>query len=85
MSDSLPDLLKSPVIIIGAPRSGTSFLSRLLSEHSTLAMSIEPRLVWKWGNDGLSDLLSPAHARAEVIDYVRETFPQPSHRNGLLS
>lgn len=82
MSDSLSDLLKNPVIIIGAPRSGTSFLSRLLSEHSTLAMSIEPRLVWKWGNDGLSDLLSPAHARPEVIDYIRETFENFVIENG---
>lgn len=82
MSNSLSSILKNPVIVIGAPRSGTSFLSQLLSEHSTLAMSIEPRLVWKWGNDGLSDLLSPAHASPEVVNYIRETFEKFVIENG---
>jgi hypothetical protein len=49
----------NPIIIIGAPRSGTSFLSRL---------------VWKYGNDAKSDMLSIKDARPEVSSYIQTYF-----------
>ncbi|PXA03670.1 hypothetical protein DDZ13_10265 [Coraliomargarita sinensis] len=74
MNSSTDSLLREPIIIIGAPRSGTSFLSRLLSKHSQLAMLVEPRLTWKYGNDAKSDLLKSRDARPEVIEYIRGRF-----------
>jgi hypothetical protein len=67
-------VLQRPVIVLGAARSGTSFLQRCLSNSPELATLVEPRLVWKYGNDTLSDWLEPHHAREEVIRYIRRTF-----------
>lgn len=66
--------MDAPIIIIGAPRSGTSVLGRILSKHPDLAYSNEPRMIWRYGNDHLSDMLQPEHARAEVKQYIREKF-----------
>lgn len=69
--------MKTPIIILGAPRSGTSVLARILSQHADLAYSNEPRLIWRYGNDRCSDMLNAGHARQKVIQYIRRKF---SHR-----
>ncbi len=66
--------LDRPIIIIGAPRSGTTMLGRTLGHHASLAYIHEPRLVWRYGNDHKSDMLSPQDARAEVRRYIRGYF-----------
>lgn len=35
-----------PIIILGAPRSGTTILGEILSQHSNLHYMIEPNLMW---------------------------------------
>lgn len=45
-----------------------------MSKHSQLAMLVEPRLTWKYGNDEKCDLLKPADARPEVVAYIRSKF-----------
>ncbi|GAB4109044.1 MAG: hypothetical protein Kow00105_17340 [Phycisphaeraceae bacterium] len=72
MSESNP--LEKPIIIVGAPRSGTTNLGAVLSRHPSVAYIEEPRLVWRYGNDQKSDLLRPEDARPEVIEHIRETF-----------
>lgn len=64
--------LDRPIIIIGAPRSGTTMLGRTLGQHASLAYFHEPRLIWRYGNDHKSDMLSPDDAREEVRHYIRE-------------
>ena len=64
----------NPIIIIGAPRSGTSFLSRIFSAHPEVEILVEPRLVWKYGNDAKSDMLSVNDARPEVSGYIKNYF-----------
>lgn len=66
--------MESPIIIIGAPRSGTSVLGRILSQHPDLAYSNEPRLIWRYGNDAKSDMLLVSDARPAVKAYVQEKF-----------
>ena len=66
--------MKVPIIIIGAPRSGTSVLGRILSRHPDLAYSNEPRMIWRYQNDHLSDALQPVHATPEVKRYIRAKF-----------
>jgi LPS sulfotransferase NodH len=67
-------LLERAVVILGAPRSGTSMLGRLLARHPDVAYLVEPRLTWKWGNDAKSDVLRPADARPEVRAHLRRAF-----------
>ncbi len=69
-------VLEAPIFVIGAPRSGTTILSRLLSAHPDLALIGEPRFTWKFGNERKSDLLKGEHARPEVIRHIRRTFAE---------
>jgi hypothetical protein len=64
--------LDRPIVIIGAPRSGTTMLGRTLGRHASLAYLHEPRLIWRFGNDHKSDMLSPDDAREEVRRYIRD-------------
>lgn len=66
--------MESPIIIIGAPCSGTSVLVRILSKHSDLTYSNEPRMIWRYQNDHRSDMLQPVHATPEVRRYIRSKF-----------
>lgn len=66
--------LERPVIVLGAPRAGTSILGRILQQHPAFVHVKEPRLIWRYGNDGRSDQLSLEHARPEVVRYIRERF-----------
>lgn len=63
-----------PVIILGAPRSGTSVLGRILECHPDFVHIKEPRLTWKFGNDGKSDLLKAIDARPDVKKHIIQKF-----------
>lgn len=79
--------LTQPIVIIGAPRSGTTLLGRLLSQHPALAYLEEPRLTWRYGNDRKSDMLTTADARPDVSQYIRAEFTrfvEASGRKRLL-
>ena len=70
------DSLSRPIIILGSPRSGTTLLGNLLSEHPDLTYAEEPRLVWRRGNDQGSDCFRPEHARPEVVRGIRSAFDE---------
>ena len=65
------ELLRRPIIVLGAPRSGTTLLSGVLEAHPDLYLANEPRILWKYGNDGKSDALRPQDARPEVVAHIR--------------
>jgi hypothetical protein len=67
-------LLGRPIVVIGAPRTGTSILGALLGRHRDLVYCEEPRLVWRYGNDRRSDALRPEDARPAVRAYIRAWF-----------
>lgn len=67
-------LLQQPIIIIGAARSGTTMLGDLLGTHPALAQSVEPRLIWRWGNDRGSDMLTPDRATPKIQAHIRGAF-----------
>lgn len=73
-----------PIIILGAPRSGTSVLARILSYHPSVAYENEPRMIWRYGNDGCSDMLRVKHARPEVVRYIRQKFEARVLEKGKL-
>lgn len=67
----MTDPLESAVVIVGAPRSGTTILGQLLGAHPDACFVREPRLVWRTGNDFKSDLLRPEDARPGVRTRIR--------------
>jgi hypothetical protein len=66
--------LDRPIILIGAPCSGTTFLGKTLGHHAQLAFADEPRFVWRYGNDDKCDMVSPQHAREAMKQYIRAYF-----------
>jgi len=75
-------LLRRPIIVVGSGRSGMNFLGRAIARHPDLVAATEPRLMWKHGNDGLSDALQPRHARPEVIARIRAQVAAFVRSNG---
>lgn len=67
-------MVTRPVIVLGAPRAGTSVLGRLLEAHPAFVHVKEPRFVWRYGNDHLSDILPASAARPEVIAHIHRHF-----------
>lgn len=67
-------LLERPIVILGAPRSGTTLLGSVLANHPHLAYVEEPRLSWMLGNSGRSDFLRPVDARPEVVRDIRRAL-----------
>ena len=74
--------LERPVILLGAPRSGTTILGDVLGRHRRLAFADEPRLVWRYGNDRKSDLLRREDARPEVRRHIRAHFARFVRESG---
>ncbi|MEM9881544.1 MAG: sulfotransferase [Planctomycetota bacterium] len=66
--------LHRPIVVVGAPRSGTTILGSLLGTHPDLTYLEEPRLTWKFGNDRRSDMLRPEHATPPVVAHIRRAF-----------
>lgn len=80
-------LLTRPIIVVGAPRCGTTLLGDILRHHPALAYVQEPRLTWRYGNDHKSDRLRPRDARPEVRRHIRDSFAaavQAAGRTRLL-
>lgn len=70
---------KNPVIIIGAPRSGTNMLRNALCQISGLVTwpCDEINGIWRYGNARCSDdELLQSHATAEVKQYIHRSFEQ---------
>jgi hypothetical protein len=82
MSETDDELLARAVVVVGAPRSGTSLMGLLLSQHPQLAYVNEPRLVWRFGNDAKSDMLRREDARPEVRRHIRRTFARRVREEG---
>lgn len=82
MTDQLQGSIQKAVVVVGSPRSGTTFLSQMFRVHRQVAYLIEPRLVWRYGNDRKSDLLTPEDARPEVCRHIRTEFARFVEREG---
>ena len=67
----------NPVIIIGAPRSGTNILRDTLSSLKNVGTwdCDEIPYIWLYGNKKHSaDMLQPSHATPKVKQYIRKQF-----------
>lgn len=63
-----------PVFIIGAPRSGTTFLGRVLSKDEAFAYAIEPSPVWRFGNEDRCDILKPEWITPKIRKHIHRSF-----------
>ncbi|MCF6313099.1 MAG: sulfotransferase [Verrucomicrobiales bacterium] len=67
--------IQSPIIILGAPRSGTTLLGKLIAAHPDVAYWEEPRTVWSTGNQQLpDDVLTPEHLSQKTADQIDQRF-----------
>lgn len=71
-----------PIIILGAPRSGTTFLGYVLGSATSCTLVNEPRLVWRYGNDGRSDQLRATDATPRVAAHIRSSLAAMVHDAG---
>jgi hypothetical protein len=76
--------LDRPIFIIGAPRSGTTLLGKVMRQHRDVCYIEEPRMIWRYGNDSRSDMLKPEHARSNVIDHIRSRFAGQVRESGRI-
>lgn len=74
--------VSSPIVVLGAPRSGTSLVARLLAAHPGTVAALEPRLVWRFGNDSRSDQLRPEHATPAVVAHIHRHFSRVVAQSG---
>jgi hypothetical protein len=68
------DRIRAPIVVLGAPRSGTTLLAQILGEHPQCVRAREARLVWRYGNDRRSDELGAADATPDVIAHIHRHF-----------
>jgi hypothetical protein len=68
----------SPIIIYGSPRSGTSYLNRILNQHPDVLISEEYRL-FGWVHESLrvatQDDRYLRNGRQEFVDYLTKRYP----------
>ena len=68
-----------PIILYGAPRSGTTFLNRILNEHPDIFISGETR-IFLWAHASLNRLTrDPVNLflhRDEIVDHLRAQYPR---------
>jgi LPS sulfotransferase NodH len=76
-------MLKEPICVIGAARSGTTLLSRLLSRHSEIAFWTEPKYLWQYGNPATPhDRRTADEATPNVRNYIRAELEEYVKQNG---
>jgi hypothetical protein len=75
----------APVVIIGAPRSGTNILRDVLARHPECDTwpCDEINYVWRHGNRGMpTDEFTAAHAGPGVRRFIRKAFDRQQSRQG---
>ncbi len=71
-----------PIFVVGAPRSGTTAVTRILGACPDVCLVDEPRYTWRYGNDRKSDLLWPADVTENVRHHVRARFERIVRKSG---
>jgi len=78
-------MVTQPIIIIGAPRSGTNMLRDVLTSIDGISTwpCDEINYIWRHGNKRFaSDELLPEHATPKVCKYIRQQFDLLAKKTG---
>lgn len=72
-----------PVLLVGTQRSGTTWLSKVLSEHPEAAFAAEPRPIWVRGNAYKpDDRLTAADATPRIVARIHRAFNTMQREQG---
>ena len=64
-----------PIFLIGPPRSGTTLLGHLISQHKDICYWIEPKYIWKYPKpDPFNDVIEEDELKNNHIMYIRKVF-----------
>ncbi len=65
------------IIVLGAARSGTSMISRLMNGCENVVYIPEPKYIWKYKNFTHGhDMLTPEHLSDEKKRWIRKRFKE---------
>jgi hypothetical protein len=77
------DVLEKPILIIGAARSGTQLLARILKVHPGIAYLDEPNFVWRRGKGRIPHEMYPAALADEAtVQAIRARFREMCEARG---
>jgi hypothetical protein len=70
------ELVESPIVVYGVPRSGTTYLRQLLSAHPETFITNETR-IFTWARAALENLRRSVHANRDQFEaHFREALPR---------
>lgn len=70
------DYNRNPILLVGAPRSGTKMLRELMKLHPCVKGELfEEERIWCWGNsNAMYSYLSPSVVTREIRQHIRQHF-----------
>lgn len=75
--------IRLPIVLLGAPRSGTTLLGKLFAAHPDVAYWEEPRPIWSQGNSWRSDdRLDASHLTEGIAQQIDSVFGRFVLRSG---
>jgi hypothetical protein len=83
----MPNELKSPIILFGNTRSGTTIVQKVMSQHPDIAGWYEPHALWLYPDPGrIYDEFDESDATDKVKKYIRKQFLkyQKLHGNKII-
>ena len=72
-----------PIFILGAPRSGTTWLGKTFEQHPDIKCWYENNAVWTWGNSSNSnDVLTEINLNPKINNYIQKRFIEYFEKSG---
>ena len=71
-----------PIFILGAPRSGTTWLGKTFEQHPDIDCWYENNAVWTWGNSRKADdVLTEQNLNPKISQYIQKRFSEFSDKS----
>ena len=74
--------IEKPIFILGAPRSGTTWLGAIMKQHAGIQILHEINNIWMWGNANKpDDILTEADLNPKIKAYINKKFAEYVSKN----